>query len=182
MTRVLPLLLLLSCGQSRVNECDIDTPCEFGQTCIEGQCESAVCATSAQCRMEEHCKNQRCTPGCADDSDCLTGDVCEEQFGTCKAERCESTEVDCSYREFCDTTTGQCYDAGEQYCKPCDRDDQCGEGNECWNHHCGVDCSTNPCPAGFECIDFTDDFGNVTAQQCLTYCWLFQDFPNESAR
>ena len=69
-----------------------------------------------------------------------------------------------------------CYDAGEQYCKFCDEDSECGEGNYCYGHYCGVDCSDGQeCPGGFECFPFTDDVGNIVAYQCWTYCWLYED-------
>ncbi len=178
---MLQLLLLLACGSDAV-ECSAEISCGFGQTCDDGQCVATACATSDQCPMEHRCDDGTCVSGCAVDADCYPGDTCKADLASCRASGCRSTELDCSYREFCDTTTGECYDAGEQYCRPCDHDEECGEGNECWNHHCGVDCTTSPCPAGFVCLGFTDDFGNIVARQCLTYCWLYEDFPNESER
>lgn len=165
-------LLWLAC--SSPFECDAERPCGFGEICAEGACEAGGCATSTQCPMAHHCVDGTCASGCAAPSDCYPGDTCNG--GVCELARCEDTQLDCDYREFCDELTGECYDAGEQYCRPCDRDADCGDGNECWNHHCGVDCSSAACPAGFTCYDFVDDFGNVVAQQCLTYCWLYEDF------
>ena len=129
-------LTVLACTSDGL-ECSAERACGFGQSCVNGTCEATVCATSDQCPMEHRCEDGACTAGCSGDNDCFPGDLCQADIAECRPAGCRSTELDCSFREFCDTNTGECYDAGEQYCRPCDHDEDCGEGNECWNHHCG---------------------------------------------
>ena len=173
---ILFLGLGLATGCPTTFECDENTACGFGETCQGGVCVETRCASSAQCPMESYCLNGECLPGCAQDDDCYPGSSCDLDLRTCAEDACVDTEVDCGYREFCNTATGDCYDAGEQYCKFCDEDSECGEGNYCYGHYCGVDCSDGQeCPGGFECFPFTDDVGNIVAYQCWTYCWLYED-------
>ena len=161
-------------------ECSEAEACGFGETCVEGTCVEAGCATSAQCDMEFYCNNRVCVPGCEGDDDCYPGSECDREQGVCVESRCVETSVDCGFREFCNTATGDCYDAGGNYCKPCDADNQtadCGEDNYCLAGYCGVDCSGGrECPSGFECYPFGDEFGNVITFQCFTYCWLYEDY------
>ena len=161
-------------------ECDAENACEFGEICVGGACVSGRCSTSANCPIEYTCKNRNCEPGCATDNDCYPGDRCDLEAGTCTQAPCLDTQVDCGYREFCNTATGECYDAGNLYCKPCDRDNEeldCGEDNICFAGYCGVDCSEGKeCPGGFDCYPFSDDSGNIVTWQCITYCWLYEDF------
>lgn len=173
MSRILPLLALLGCGGA---PCDGDNPCAFGEACVAGECVAQYCATSAQCAMEAHCDRGACVEGCARDEDCYTGDACEVETGSCVPAACEVTALDCGYREFCDQGTGDCYDAGDLYCRPCSDDGACGQGNICWNRHCGVDCSDGrECPSGFVCTDFLSDDEVVVAHQCIAPCDLLED-------
>lgn len=173
---LLPLLLGASCGNDF--ECDAETPCPFGEACIEGFCVEAQCATSAQCKIEEFCNaNRQCAPGCLADDDCYPGDACVE--GACEPEACVETGVDCGYKEFCNTATGDCYEAGGAYCRPCNVqsvEQDCGAENVCWNNYCGVTCDDGrECPAGFQCTAFVDQQSNVVGHWCITYCWLYED-------
>ncbi len=166
-----------SCGSTTAFECDESTPCGFGEICQQGQCVEFRCATSAQCPIESYCLEGECLPGCAEDGDCRTGYACATETKTCEEIACTDTSVDCGYREFCNVATGDCYDAGDQYCKFCNEDAECGEGNLCLAHYCGVDCSSGQeCPAGFECYPWADDSGNIVSFQCFTYCWLYEDY------
>lgn len=179
-----------SCGKGKY-ECSEETPCDFGEVCIEGFCVEAACATSAQCPMEQHCEGDRqCHTGCANDDDCYPGDTCvcdgdacgAGRVGTCETAGCEETSVDCDFKQFCNTATGECYDAGGQYCKACEPETEvadCGEGNVCFAGYCGVNCTGGrECPSGFECYGFVDEFGNVVTYQCVTYCWLYENNGN----
>jgi hypothetical protein len=168
-------------------ECNQEESCDFGDICVGGQCVSGHCSTSAQCPMEFYCKNRSCTAGCKTDGDCIPGSRCDLESDTCVAKPCVDSQVDCGYREFCNTATGECYDAGNLYCKPCDRDNQvedCGADNECWAGYCGVDCSEGrACPGGFDCYPFGDESGNIVSWQCITYCWLYEDYePGQFAK
>lgn len=183
----LPLLLLLgglaACGGKGQFECSEDESCPFGETCVEGVCQGQSCNTSIQCPMEHYCGNDReCVAGCESDNDCYPGSSCSEA-AVCEEDGCIDTSVDCGYREFCNTATGECYDAGGMYCFPCGDDSECGEGNFCWAGYCGVDCADNECPGGFDCYPVDSggnitsvDYGDVFAYQCLTYCWLYEDY------
>lgn len=174
------LLSLLTACNGPDFECSEQVPCaHVDEICVAGVCEEKRCANSAQCPMESYCSLGDCLPGCVDEGDCYPGDTCDIELKECAPEACTDTQIDCGYREFCNTQTGDCYDAGSQYCKFCDyQPGECGDGNLCLNHYCGVDCSQGqPCPSGFECYPFADDVGNIVAYQCFTYCWLFEDVP-----
>ena len=125
-------------------------------------------------------KTARANRGCTTDQDCYPGDRCDGETEQCVAQPCVDTQVDCGYREFCNTVSGECYDAGNLYCKPCDRDNEeldCGKDNLCFAGYCGVDCSEGKeCPGGFDCYPFNDDSGNIVTWQCITYCWLYEDY------
>jgi hypothetical protein len=173
---------LAGCGdKDKVDfECDEENPCGWGAQCVDGFCEAGHCSSSEQCPMEMHCANRQCVPGCELDDDCFPGFECNVELTTCEEEACQETAVDCGYREFCNQASGDCYDAGGQYCKPCDTNNQvedCGEDNYCLAGYCGVDCSDGEeCPSGFECYPFGDSFGNIITYQCFTYCWLYEDY------
>lgn len=171
--------LAASCG-SRF-ECDEQTPCDFGEQCVAGQCEVPQCSTSQQCPIDTYCApNRECVPGCEVDTDCRPGFACDTEAGECVEDGCTDTRVDCGYREFCNVATGECYDAGGVLCRPCraaTATQDCGEGNECINGACTRDCSGGQeCPAGFECYPFANDDGDIVTYQCFTYCWLYEDY------
>ena len=179
MTRVFVAALLLLAGCPNRFECDEETPCAFGSTCIAGQCEEVSCATSEQCPMEHYCDATRsCVEGCKENSDCLAGSECDKEADVCVPSECQNTSTDCGYKEYCNSATGDCYEAGGDFCKPCEpQDDECGSGNICWAGYCGVNCEGGrECPSGFECAPFVDDVGNIVTYQCITYCWLFEGY------
>jgi hypothetical protein len=175
----LPLLLAWACGPRY--ECDATRPCEFGEQCVAGFCETPGCSTSQQCPIEHYCTAARdCVPGCQNDGDCRTGYACDLETQECVLEDCEDTAIDCGYKEFCNVATGECYDAGGTYCDPCRSStevEDCGAGNECLNGYCARNCTTNAeCPSGFECYPFANDQGQIVTYQCFTYCWLYEDY------
>jgi hypothetical protein len=165
---------LLACGGPDIEiQCDAETPCGWGESCIDGQCVAGICATSQQCPIEHYCTGTgECAVGCETANDCFPGDVCGVD-GVCETGSCTETQLDCDFREYCNTTTGECYDAGDQFCRPCTEDEECGEGNYCFAKSCGVDCSTTGCPAGFDCTPFVNSNDEIIAYQCITYCWLY---------
>jgi len=171
------VLVLTACKAHPKPVCDEQTPCGIGQSCKLGQCVEERCANSSQCPMESYCYQGDCLPGCTEEDDCYPGSTCDVENQTCIAEQCTDTQVDCGFKQFCNTATGECYDAGGQYCKFCNEDAECGDGNVCYAHYCGVDCSGGQeCPEGFECIPFQDTSGNIVTYQCFTYCWLYEDY------
>lgn len=189
MGRVLLVLgaLLLGGCTGETFECSEELPCAgFGETCVEGTCVVRACSSNVDCPMENVCDGQSCQPGCYTDQDCYPGDACNVVDGVCEPRGCVDTHVDCGFKQFCNTLTGECYDAGGVYCRPCSSRnvvEDCNGGNrdgtnECWNNHCTVDCSQGrECPSGFECYPFGDNAGNIVTWQCLTYCWLYEDVP-----
>jgi hypothetical protein len=162
-----------SCTPTSI-QCTDEVLCGFGEVCIKSQCVATLCATSAQCPIEHYCTDRECVQGCEVTADCYPGDWCNES-GVCELGECENSHIDCGFREFCNAATGDCYDAGGQYCNPCNEDYECGEGNYCYAHYCGVNCTTNECPSGFECYPFSDDNDNIVAYQCIAFCWLYED-------
>lgn len=179
MIRWIPLVVALgACNGKTAFECSEELPCSgLGEVCTDGQCVDARCANSSQCPMESHCDNGDCLPGCVEESDCYPGSTCDVELKTCEPEACVDSQIDCGYREFCNAATGDCYDAGTQFCNYCDyQPNECGENNICYANYCGVDCSQGQeCPGGFECSPFVDDVGNIVTYQCFTYCWLYED-------
>lgn len=182
------LLLLLSCGSEEF-ECSEKVACGFGEVCVEGKCQGRACATSAQCGMEERCDDGACVSGCDVDEDCYPGDTCQTETSTCEAAACTDTRIDCAFEQFCNSATGECYDAGGYYCHPCLDDGDCGgSGNLCLSlgnaesYYCGVTCtSESDCPSGYTCAGVADLSGNIVAYQCITYCWLYDEDARVSA-
>lgn len=180
---------LAGCPDSTPSVCSETVPCAgFGEICVEGQCVVEECNSNLDCPMEHVCAaGGQCARGCDNDRDCYPGNFCNSELGTCEAQGCTDTHIDCGYKEFCNAATGDCYEAGGVYCRPCDprnRVNDCNGGdangtNECWNNYCTVDCSNGrECPSGFQCYPFSDRTGNVVSFQCLTYCWLYEDLPS----
>ena len=184
MTRLLAALALtatLGC-RGEPDACSEDRPCGFGETCVDGACEAKACVTSSQCGMEQYCDDGDCRAGCEVDGDCYPGDACDSELRTCGPAVCRESKLDCDYKEFCDTASGDCYEASGYYCRACVTDEDCGgNGNLClgWGVNgdfCGVTCTReSDCPSGFTCLAVTDDAGNPLASQCITYCWLYED-------
>jgi hypothetical protein len=173
----------VGCGPTDF-ECSESVPCPLGETCLNGTCQVEDCTSNLDCPMEYTCDGSACVRGCASDADCYPGDICNLEFAECEPLGCTDTHLDCGYKEFCNTLTGECYAAGGVYCKPCDPRnviDDCNAGdddgtNQCWNNYCTVDCSNGrECPSGFQCYPFSDNAGNIVTYQCLTYCWLYED-------
>ncbi len=176
-------LVLMSCQTTEV-ECADDNSCGFGETCVAGVCTAKGCANSSQCAMEEHCQSGDCVEGCAEDSDCYADGICNFETGVCEDAPCRSTTLDCPFKEYCDTLTGDCYEASGYYCRECpsETDEECGgNGNIClgfgaYGNWCGVTCEAeSDCPSGFTCVDIVDGTGNPISKQCITYCWLYID-------
>lgn len=174
----LPAMVLFSCGPKY--ECDDETPCDFGEQCVAGTCTQPQCSSSQQCPIETFCRGRDCVPGCQNDGDCRTGYSCDQEESECVINECTETQVDCGFREFCNVATGDCFDAGDQYCKPCRNqtaEQDCGSGNSCIGGYCGVNCEGGTeCPGGFECFAFENNVGQIETYQCYTYCWLYEDY------
>jgi hypothetical protein len=168
------------------DECEENLHCELGQVCSAGQCEDATCVTSDQCAMETFCAQESgvCEPGCQTDRDCYPYNSCN-QDNQCVNAGCRSTVLDCAFGEFCNTLTGECFDASGAYCRECegyDDEEECGAGNLCVTiggypqPYCGVDCSLGQeCPRGYDCGAVQDPSGNIRGYVCITTCWTLDD-------
>jgi len=167
-------LTLLACSKAPEAECSAELACPFGEVCVEGACQAQSCVTSEQCGIEQYCKEGSCADGCAADTDCMFGDVCDADTRTCTVGECSDTRTDCGFGEFC-SPSGDCYEAGGNYCKPCEADGDCGAGNYCLAGYCGVACDNDlDCPAGYDCLPLGDVSGNIITYQCWTSCWLYE--------
>ena len=170
------LLFVLGCLVSSKDECNAETPCPFGEECIEGQCVAQTCATSSQCAIEQFCGDDNlCAAGCKEHTDCRFGDLCDEATATCVQAECTDSKLDCGFGEFC-SMTGDCYDAGGYFCQDCEDDPDCGgNGNRCLWGYCGVQCdSDRDCPGGYDCLALSDGTGNIIDHQCYATCYLME--------
>ena len=167
------LLTLLACPKNDEDaiECAAEADCPFGSVCTDGQCVPQTCATSDQCGIEYYCKSSECVPGCEADTDCRFGDFCDTEINECVASKCTDTHLDCEFGQFC-SQVGECYDAGNLYCRECEDDGDCGGGgNACIWGECQVECDDQvDCPAGFVCSGVTDYNGNILGNWCITSC------------
>jgi hypothetical protein len=174
MIRWLWVVLVFATGCPAGPVCDQDIPCDFAETCFEGQCVRDECVTSEQCSMEARCDAGVCVAGCGSSVDCFPGDQCGAE-GVCEPAACEETQVDCGFREFCDVNSGTCFDAGDRYCQPCSGVGSCGDANLCLDGYCGVDCSGGrECPSGFICTRVIDEHEVTVGMQCMTDCWVYE--------
>ena len=170
--------MLLSC-QSEY-ECDEDRACGFGETCVEGVCQGKSCVTSADCDMQSHCNAGECSAGCAADTDCYAGEACNLDLATCEEAQCEDSHLDCGFNEFCDTSSGECREAGGYYCMACASNDDCGIRGMCNNYgaygsFCVIECETiSDCPSGYSCEPGTRPDATIT-NYCVASCWLSDD-------
>ncbi len=132
MTRVLPALYalslclaLVSCsGGAKQSGCKADKDCKNGQSCVANKC--VECTEDKQCGKGMRCSANACiaAPECTKDSDCSPlGRVC--QAGKCKA--CAS-DSECA--------SGKCNAGLCAAMKPCTKDDQCADDEDCLNGFC----------------------------------------------
>ena len=89
------------------------------------------------------------------------------------AVRLPDTQLDCSYGEFCDATSGECYADDRPHCQSCDvySNPNCGPNAECVPFT-STTCRTNAdCESGWKCDDFVG--GRYCHQDsCLVRCQL----------
>ena len=101
------------------NYCNNSSECAEGLLCYENHCLESQCFSSSDCLLEEFCNEAyQCISGCVQDSDCIAGDTCEDN--TCVSYGCRDTELDCSVAEYCDESTGECYEDSFGHCDSCD--------------------------------------------------------------
>lgn len=175
-------LLVTSLVGCKAKDCETSENCPVGQVCTAtGTCQTINCSSSNDCEVGQWCDLDRgdCSPGCISDNDCLPSQQCDTEQRQCVEQGCRNTVLDCAFGEFCNETSGACIDAGNAYCRPCERNEDCGNqgANICLrfggqlDSYCGVDCSAGQeCPAGYSCIRVTSS-GETVSFQCLAACW-----------
>ncbi|MDP6934614.1 MAG: hypothetical protein QGG40_16950 [Myxococcota bacterium] len=173
------ILLLTGCwdsGSSTSTGCIDEGDCSDGMACVNEECQTVDCLTSNQCGIGEFCNAKyKCLEGCEEDGDCQAGANCES--GTCVEYSCRSTQLDCSIGEFCDESSGDCYEDDAPHCEECDpyATSACGSSGDCWGFY-GSTCSPggNDCPSGSTCEMYA--WG---VYYCLSYNCYVECNPNE---
>lgn len=102
--RAAPLLALaLACGgKTPPGECVDDGDCDGIAVCsAENTCVEVQCLDSTQCPLGTHCDDHTCFTGCAEDGDCLSGEVCDLTTTQCVAGACRDTDIDCWWGQTC---------------------------------------------------------------------------------
>lgn len=162
--------------------CASTVECEEGLACVEEECRPVECLASEDCAINNFCdRSYKCVEGCESADDCLAGEECNS--GECVSFGCRDTQLDCQYGEFCDTTTGECYQAEENYCKSCDvgASPTCssdGIQGACFADLNGEDCVTDrDCPTGYRC----DNFGAGVGFACHTDACALECNPRDES-
>ena len=166
-------------GKECVEGCRNDLDCPSGKRCDQAanRCVQDTsgggdqCSDNLDCPYGEYCSNGSCKSDCSSDSDCGTGQICDEINGHCDSDQC-SNDYDCPFGEYCSNGT----------CKSdCSTDSNCGTGQICdeINGRCETDtsggdqCSNDyDCPYGEYCSsgscksDCSSDYECGTGQVC----------------
>jgi hypothetical protein len=166
---------------SCIEPCDSAADCPAPAECVDRRCRvPGGCLTSVDCEeAETFCDvaTNRCVPGCEVDEDCLDG-FRECVSGRCQLKGCRGA-FSCAFGQFCTIETGQCVDAGPEYCATCNERevDSCGARSVCGAleeggpGYCFVACSDdidNLCPQGYGCqeVDVDGDMRRVCFRRC----------------
>lgn len=165
--RPLVWLLVAACGgKEPAAECVDDGDCAGVAVCREeGRCQEVQCLDSTQCPIGTHCDQNTCFTGCAEDADCLSGELCDTITTQCVPGTCRDTEIDCWWGQTCSSVTGDCAPLDGQ-CMPCSGADytrcvvELGGACRIWGgtSWCHVPCDPEGSdeadrPRGFNCID-----------------------------
>jgi hypothetical protein len=145
-------------------------PCEGFKVCIDGNCVSPTCSSSAECSdPTPYCVNQVCSPTCSADPDCvgISGLPYCSPEGACVA--ClDSSQCEDPGAAVCDDATYEC--------RPCVEDVECASGvclsleGTCAVTDDVVYVSTSgtdsgDCPSGAPCRTIQYGLNYVTAQR-----------------
>ncbi len=182
LTMLLALLVLVLPG-CKPKACETSDNCPAGTICTDtGLCQTIQCGSSNDCPVENWCNLDTgdCEAGCLSDNDCLPSEKCDVEQRECIKPTCRSTQLDCEFGQFCNQLSGACFDAGGNYCKSCERSEDCGAtgNNLCLrfggqlDSYCGVDCSAGQeCPRGYDCVRVTTSGQATLSYQCIAACW-----------
>ena len=162
------LILGLACLQTPQEQgpCGSSADCADGEACNQGECVDAACLSSADCDIDQFCNpSYECEEGCIEDSDCIAGESCNADTRECQVDGCRDTNLDCELGQYCDQTTGECYDSDERHCTTCTEDNvyiSPPNNGICTLGESGASCTidimfnTNGCSNAEVC--FPDDF------------------------
>lgn len=135
--------------------CPAGSYCDLNQNkCVPG------CLDDTGCVFGYICESRACVLGCRDDSGCSSGEICQGQVciegcrqdGACPAGQiCENLQCRPGCRAHTDCPTGQV--CRNTNCEPgCRTNGDCPVGEICVNTHCSTGCDTDAkCPAGQIC-------------------------------
>jgi hypothetical protein len=144
--------------------------------CFGDNLAGRLCNAHGDCEEGWVCVQGGCAPACTTNESCPRGQACGDD-GICgipQEGRCDG-DFDCERGTFCDQ--GVCRDvpvAVAPLCRECDGTaGACGpETNFClrdpytFERFCGLDCSSNPCPLGYRCVEIKSG-GTVYGHQCV---------------
>lgn len=113
--------MMLACNTDPTanGDCVDDGDCDGIAVCsARGRCEEVQCTDSSMCGIGSHCvkASHTCEAGCGEATDCPAGETCNGS-GQCEPYGCRDTQLDCSYFEVCDTSTGTCNRSPAPHCQ-----------------------------------------------------------------
>ncbi len=144
-----------------VTECLLSSDCPDGFVCVDGKCERLSCDADDFCPLGYTCINDFCYKLCNSTPECGDGYVCVD---------------------YLNDGNGICV----PYPFPCDSENGCPPGYECYEGFCLQTCSgSGDCPEGSECItvDIITDNGIEQRDYCIPYpfpCGSIGEFPTNS--
>ena len=111
---------LYSCTFSSSNpseqQCENHAQCSSGLSCLNNRCRQVDCISSFDCQLREVCDSDfLCVPGCNQDLDCFSGEMCSQ--GECVPYECRTSQLDCRIGERC--IEQQCIEVEPSPCDPC---------------------------------------------------------------
>jgi len=163
-------------AQPAQGECSTADDCPQDKQCIDTHCIQVDCTTSVDCPFESYCDlaNYACIDGCQEDSDCLSGEACDQVAATCAPAECQDTQLDCDYGQYCDAASGHCKDDTRPNCQACDatnsNPNQCPAGT-CYILGSAATCTnSSTCATGETCSNIPG-YGKIChADFCLETC------------
>ena len=175
------LVGLLGCNNEKAPECVDNGQCPEGNACVQNACEEVSCLTSAECDINQFCNPfYECEGGCETSDDCTAGETCKDHV--CDVYGCRSTNLDCEYGEYCDTSSGECKTSSKPHCESCDAaaTSSCGSNATCyiWEVDDGTCTGDRDCEDGWYC----DNIESATSKNChQDFCVVDCDPDDENA-
>jgi hypothetical protein len=134
--------------------CNLTSDCPDGFQCVDGTCERIPCDENDFCPLGYTCINDYCYKLCGSTPDCGDGYICVD---------------------YLDNGEGICI----PYPFPCDGENGCPPGFECYDGFCLQTCTGDPdsCPEGSACIPVMID--GEFFDYCVPYpfpCGMFEEY------